>query len=224
MLSGALLPSALVVYYRMFTVLHSELLFHLTVIVGLLTLWVAAFLMIAQKKLKRLLAYSSMDVMGIATVGIGMSFVEPGIMRYVLILFTAHALGKSALFLSAGVLKRMGYRDIADVKNLASSPLTGFAVVVGALTVTGAPPFPMFFGEFGIVLSLSGHTLAFMALLGGILLSFLALNYHILRMLFDREQEKMHIGLKHSAVPLTAALSAILLSFLIYFSIRGWLI
>ncbi|NPA75463.1 MAG: NADH-quinone oxidoreductase subunit E, partial [Euryarchaeota archaeon] len=224
MLSGALLPSALVVYYRIFTLLHSELLFHLTVIVGLMTLWIAAFLMLSQKRLKRLLAYSSMDVMGIATVGIGISFVAPGVMHYVLILFLAHALGKSSLFLAAGVLKRMGYEELSQIKNLTASPVFALGILMSALTVTGAPPFPMFFGEFGILLSIASYVYAFAALLGGILLSFLALNYHVLKMLFNREDAGVHVDLKHSAVPFAAAIGTVLLTAIIYASMWGWIL
>ncbi len=222
MLSGSLLPSALIVYYRIFNVLHSIFLFYLTLAIGILTLWIAAFLMLSQVRLKRLLAYSSMDVMGIATVGIALSYLSPGVMDYVLILFVAHALGKSVLFLIAGVLRRMGYREIGSIKNLGASPVIAFSTVVGAMTVTGAPPFPMFFGEFGIVMGLSSHIYAFAALLGGIILSFLSLNYHALRILFNRENDGIEVDLAHSAVPFAGALAIISLSFILYFWIAGW--
>ncbi len=222
MLSGSLLPSALIVYYRIFNVLHSIFLFYFTLAIGILTLWIAAFLMLSQVRLKRLLAYSSMDVMGIATVGIALSYFSPGVMYYVLILFVAHALGKSVLFFIAGVLKRMGYQEIVGIKNLGASPLIAFSTVVGAMTVTGAPPFPMFFGEFGIVMGLSSHIYAFVALLGGIILSFLSLNYHALRILFNRENDGIEVDLAHSVVPFAGAMAIIAISFILYFWIEGW--
>ncbi len=226
MLSGALLPTALLVYYRMFTVLDSQLLFHLTVAIGLLTLWVAGFLMIAQKRIKRLLAYSSMDVMGIGAIGIGLTYASPGVINYVILLFAAHALGKSSLFLSAGVLKRMGYAEISRVRNLMASPVIATAFVISALTVTGAPPFPMFFGEFGILTALSEFPYAFAFLLGGILLSFFALNYHVLGILFKNGDENDEPGpavdAMHSAVPFAASMGAVALSFIIYGYLWGW--
>ncbi len=221
MLSGALLPSALLVYFRIFSIVDSELLFHLTVIMGLLTLWVAGLLMIPQTRFKRLLAYSSMDVMGIATVGIGATFINPGVMRYVLILFLAHALAKSSLFFLAGMFKRMGMESISQIKGLVKFPLLAASLIVGALTVTGAPPFPMFFGEFGILVSVAGNIYILLSLLGGILTSFLALNYHILKMLFGNGDRKMY-DLRYLTVPLVITFLIILLSIFLYYHIWRW--
>ena len=218
MLSGALLPSALIVYYRIYTVLNSVTLFYLTLTIGILTLWVASLLMIAQKRTKRLLAYSSMDVMGIATVGIALTMYRQNLIYYVLIIFAAHALGKSSLFLATGTLKRMGYDKIRDIRNLvSSSKLLSTAILISAFTVTGAPPFAMFFGEFGVLLGFGQLYIALGFFLTGIFVSFLALNYHVLHMLFGKERGDLpKIPLRNSIIPFGAAISVFILTFWIY--------
>ncbi len=219
LLSGALLPSSLIIYYRIFTLTHSLPLFYLTSAVGIATVWVAAILMVSQKYTKRLLAYSSMDVMGIATVGIALTQFYPNAIDYVLLIFLAHGISKSILFLSAGTLKRYGLEKIEDINDLIrSSPYLAFAVLISALTVTGAPPFAVFFGEFGIFVSLVHFPILFVSLLIGVFLSFAALNYHAISMLFQGEKTEI-IKFSHSAVPFFSALCSLILIFL---AIWGW--
>ncbi len=220
LLSGALLPSSLIVFYRIYGVMHSLPLFSLTAILGILTIWIASLLMISQKRTKRLFAYSSMDVMGIATVGISLTYFNPDAIYLVLIIFIAHAFGKSSLFLSAGTLKRHGKEEIGEIRNLIGSSKTlSVAILVSALTVTGTPPFAMFFGEFGIFVALISHPWLFFSLISGVLFSFLALNYHTVSMLFS-EGESVKIKLSESIVPFGISIASLFLIIAIYF--WGW--
>jgi len=220
LLSGALLPSSLIVFYRIYGVMHSLSLFYLTAILGILTIWVASLLMISQKRVKRLFAYSSMDVMGIATVGISLTYFYPHAIYFVLIVFIAHAFGKSSLFLSAGTLKRHGKEEISEIRNLIGSSRTlSFAILISALTVTGAPPFAMFFGEFGIFTALVSHPWLFFFLISGIFISFLALNYHTVSMLFS-DGEGVRVKLSESIVPFGISIASLFLIIIIYF--WGW--
>ena len=220
LLSGALLPSSLIVFYRIYGVMHSLPLFYLTAILGILTVWIASLLMISQKRTKRLFAYSSMDVMGIATVGISLTYFNPNTIYFVLVVFLAHAFGKSALFLSAGTLKRHGKEEIWEIKNLMGSSRTlSFAILVSALTVTGTPPFAMFFGEFGIFVTLISHPWLFFFLISGVLLSFLSLNYHAVSMLFS-DGERFEIRISETIVPFGISIASLFLIIVIYF--WGW--
>ena len=220
LLSGALLPSSLIVFYRIYGVMHSLPLFYLTAILGILTVWIASILMLSQKRTKRLFAYSSMDVMGIATVGIALTYFNPNAIYFVLIVFIAHAFGKPALFLSAGTLKRHGKGEIREIRNLIGSSKTlSFAILISALTVTGAPPLAMFFGEFGIFVTLISHSWLFLFLISGVLLSFLALNYHTVFMLFSGGKG-VKIKLSESIVPFGISIASLFLTIIIYF--WGW--
>ncbi len=220
LLSGALLPSSLIVFYRIYGVMHSLPLFYLTAILGIFTVWIASLLMLSQKRTKRLFAYSSMDVMGVATVGISLTYFNPNAIYFVLVVFLAHAFGKSALFLSAGTLKRHGKEEIWEIKNLIDSSRTlSFAILVSALTVTGAPPFAMFFGEFGIFVTLISHPWLFFFLIFGVLLSFLSLNYHAVSMLFS-DGERLEIRISETIVPFGISIASLFLIIVIYF--WGW--
>jgi len=226
MLSGALLPSALIVFYRIYQSLLSPALFYATLTIGILTVLVAGTLMLSQRKLKRILAYSSMDVMGIATVGIALTIYYPYLIEYVLLIFGVHALAKSSLFLAAGTLKRKGLDNLQSTHSLIKmSPALSFTVAFSALAVTGAPPFGMFIGELAILSKLSFNMYAFVSLLTGFVLSFLALNYWSLRIIFPSEDshEEVEFKLRDSAVPLAGAITMLVVSFFIYtWFVWGW--
>ena len=227
MLSGALLPSALIVYYRVYLAVASDKLFIITLSMGILTVIIAGILLISQRKLKRLLAYSTMDVMGLATVGIALTYYNPALIYFVLLLFGLHALAKSALFLTAGTLKRVGLDEISEIRDLVKiSPAMAFTVVVSSLAVTGAPPFAMFIGEFGIISQLTDYPLAFAAFLTGLVLSFLALNYWMVQMVFPSEnRDTPKIKFKDYAVPFFASLSMVILSIVAYaYFLWGWFV
>lgn len=122
----------------------------LLLVVGLLTLLVAAALLVRQRDFKRMLAYSSMENMGLLAVAAagGTGLAVAGLVLHVL----AHGLGKAVLFLSAGQLQLAhGSTAIEDVRGvLRRSPLVGAAFAVGALALLGLPPFALFASELAI--------------------------------------------------------------------------
>ncbi|NPB02381.1 MAG: NADH-quinone oxidoreductase subunit E [Methanopyri archaeon] len=188
MLSGALLPAALVVYVRVMSACvssgaHSVV--PVTVTVGALTTLVAALLMTVQRNIKRTFAYSSMDVMGVATAGFGASVYDPGLVGPLMALIAVHALGKAGLFYTAGVLHRYhGIKRLDDVRGLGrSAPGLALGAVLGALAVTGAPPFATFPAEVRTLTDLATHEPAQAVLLGvGMTVAFFALNFKVVRM------------------------------------------
>jgi len=188
MFSGVLLPTALYAFVRVYRVLPSPAPVALSDLVlgfGLATALVAAFLLQRQRSFKRLLAYSSMEVMGLAITGIAIG----GIALYgALILLVAHAFAKSAAFYCAGnVLQETGTTRIDEVHNLGRRlPWTGAAWVLSGFGVTGAPPFGTFLGELLIVVgALATGDIALAAVIVvAILVAFLGLNSQIGRMVF----------------------------------------
>lgn len=118
---------------------------------GLLSVGVAAFLLLQVHDYKRLFAYSTVEHMGIimTAVGLGGAAAHYGAMYQIL----AHALTKSLCFFAAGaVLMITATRKITSVKALLrTSPLTGSALLLGGLAIAGAPPFAVFLGEFAIL-------------------------------------------------------------------------
>ncbi len=193
MLSANLLPLAMLCYYRILQIaVHSgsHMAQPLTCIFGIVTALMAGIFAMPQRIIKRLFAYSSMDVMGIALVGLGLG--GKAVLGSMIILLI-HAFAKSGLFFCAGnVITCLGVERIDEVSGLLEvSKLTGLAMLMNAFAVTGVPPFATFLGELIILAySLRYPKLAIMLAMA-ILISFLAVNYHVTNMTFGRGEGKI---------------------------------
>jgi hydrogenase-4 component F len=108
---------------------------------GVFTLVIGDFMALAQDDLKRMLAYSSVSQMGYVLMGFGIA-TQLGIYAGLFHLVN-HALAKALLFLAAGaVIYSTGARTISQLGGLAKKmPVTSFCFFVGALAVSGIPPF-----------------------------------------------------------------------------------
>ncbi len=149
-------------------------------IMGLGTLFVAALLLVAQRDYKRMLAYSSLEHMGLLAVAAaaGTELAIAALLLHVL----AHGLGKSVLFLSAGHLQLAhGSTAIADVRGvLARGPLLGAAWAAGLFALLGFPPFALFASEVGMARGAADAKLAvpLAAALVAVVIAFVALTLH----------------------------------------------
>lgn len=118
---------------------------------GLLSLVVAAVFILRQRDFKRLLAYSSVEHMGIIAVGI--AFGGALGLSGALLQLVNHAVTKSLMFFASGhVVLRYGTKEIDRVRGIVRVlPLTGAMLVLGGLALTGAPPFGVFASELTIL-------------------------------------------------------------------------
>lgn len=109
--------------------------------VGALTALLGAVLAIRQYDLKRMLAYTTVAVLGQLTMLIGTN-TNYGLQAFVLYLM-AHSLYKGALFMAVGAIDHStGTRDLRKLGGLfAIMPLTGIAVALAAFSNAGLPPF-----------------------------------------------------------------------------------
>ena len=117
---------------------------------GLLSMALASVFMVGQRDFKRMLAYSSVEHMGILALGLGLGgAAASGAMFHTV----NNALTKGVLFLAAGNIHRAyGSKRVDDVRGAARRlPLSGPLFLVGFLAVTGSPPFGPFFSEFSIL-------------------------------------------------------------------------
>jgi multicomponent Na+:H+ antiporter subunit A len=120
----------------------------LLVTVGVITMFGAAMTALGQHDMKRILAYSTVSVLGmlVALVGAGN---DPSAAEAAVVLLVAHAFYKAALFMVAGnVDHEAGTRDITVLGGLRRAmPLTFAAGLVAAFSKAGAPPMFGFVGK-----------------------------------------------------------------------------
>jgi hydrogenase-4 component F len=124
----------------------------LLVVMGLASMGVAGALMLGQRDLKRMLAYSSVEHMGILAIAAGLG----GAATFAALLHLVNnALAKGAMFLSvANIHRAFGGKTTAEVQGaLRRLPLSGTLFLLGFFAVTGSPPFGLFVSELLILKS-----------------------------------------------------------------------
>ncbi len=122
----------------------------LLMVLGLLSILIAAGFIVFQRDAKRLLAYSSVEHVGIITLGIGLGgFGTFAAMFHIM----NHSVCKSLGFFSAGRLGQI-YRthDLGRMKGvLRASPVWGSGFFLSLLALIGTAPFAIFMSEFQIL-------------------------------------------------------------------------
>jgi hydrogenase-4 component F len=159
LLSGALLNCAFLGIIRIQMLLRAAGLEHfsqeLLLFFGISSMLIAGMFIIRQTGYKRMLAYSSVEHMGILAVALGCagSFATFGGMFHAL----NHSLIKGSLFLTAGlILHRYRTKNIDEVTGiLQRSPITGVLWILGFLAICGVPPFSVFNSEMSIMTGLA---------------------------------------------------------------------
>jgi len=155
MLSGVLLSDALYVILRFAgitnAVVGSTMTHRLFGIVGLLSLALAAFFLLQQRDIKRMLAYSSIEHMGV--VAAGLAFGAPLAVAGALLHTVNHAASKSLAFFAAGRLsERYATREIAEIRGgIRALPVSGVLFALAGLALAGLPPFGIFRSELMIL-------------------------------------------------------------------------
>jgi formate hydrogenlyase subunit 3/multisubunit Na+/H+ antiporter MnhD subunit len=132
--------------------------------IGLASAILGVFFAVAQHDLKRLLAYSSVENIGIITVGLGIGLIgmSQGSPVLTVLGFSGallhvinHALFKGLLFLGAGaVLHATGTRELEHLGGLAKRmPWTAATFFAGTIAISALPPFNGFVSEFLLYLA-----------------------------------------------------------------------
>ncbi|MHB8189991.1 MAG: proton-conducting transporter transmembrane domain-containing protein [Ferrimicrobium sp.] len=155
MLSGALLNCAMLGIVRYLNVLHHTTLFEdaRTVLIGfgVASLVVAALFITRQSVAKRLAAYSSVEHMGIIAMGFGFG----GVLGVVgaLYLMLNHSLTKSLVFFGSGnMMHAYNSKEMSAMRRIGTwYPFSGGLWLLGAVAITGAPPFGLFLGELTVL-------------------------------------------------------------------------
>ena len=187
LLSGALLNCALVALWRstdIVTAAGEGQLVRLTLLpLALATALAAGLFLLKQTDLKRLLAYSSMENVGIMAAAVALHLQTGFTLQAV-----NHSLAKVALFLLAGnLLQSYGTKSIRSIRGvLQAYPLQGICLLAGAAAVTGTPPFGSFLAEWTILghAADSGRGAAVVVLLASLAITFIAFSIHAGALLF----------------------------------------
>jgi hydrogenase-4 component F len=153
---------------------------------GVASLLLAALYVFGQPDVKRLLAYSSVEHMGILAIGV--SFGAPVALAGVMLHVLAHAAAKGNAFMGAGVLvAKFGSKQISAIRGgLDLLPWSGPLFLLAVFALSAMPPSGIFRSEFQIVYGGfgSGHGAAAAILIVLVTVAFFGLSASATRMLF----------------------------------------
>ncbi|MBU8849601.1 MAG: hydrogenase [Desulfobacterales bacterium] len=207
LLSGVLLNCAYLGIFKTNKIMHAAGLndFSGTILIvfGLMSILAAATFILKQNEYKRMLAYSSIENMGIIAFGTGIG----GIGVYgAMICMIHHSLIKSSLFLSSGnILLGYGNRFIENTGDMVKRmPKTFVAFFAGFAGISGFPPFGIFIGEMFIIVGAfrAGHFLAAGIFILTLCVIFAGFANQVMKISFDdfnKEDLNKAIGLKERA-------------------------
>jgi len=157
LMSGVLLSVAFYAILRVQAiadpVIGPDLMRGMLLTAGLLSLGVAAALILQQRDLKRMLAYSSIEHMGLLALAaaVGGALALSAALLHVL----GHGLAKSSTFVISGrILATEGTTSTEDIRGLLiRRPRVAAPFLVGMVALLGLPPFSLFFSEVAIVIA-----------------------------------------------------------------------
>jgi len=162
-MSGVMIKTGIYGILRLYSILnlHSPVLGTMVLVFGMVSGVLGVVYALGQHDLKRLLAYHSVENIGIILIGIGIGMIgveaKNPIMAVLgfsggLLHVLNHSIFKSLLFMGAGVvLKKTGTRSIDALGGLLKNmKVTGVTFLVGSLAIAGLPPFNGFVSEFFI--------------------------------------------------------------------------
>ncbi len=158
LLSAVLLNAGIYGILRLYSVAHRTGAVRpvslLLIIFGVVSIGIAALSMLPRENIKKLIAFSSIEHMGLLILGIGLG--TPLVLFWVLFHTLGHALIKSLLFFSAGILhQQFGSNKYQDMKNvLKLQPLASAGIIIGGVAIIGTPMFPVFFSKLYILIGL----------------------------------------------------------------------
>jgi len=200
LLSGVLLKTALYALLRFTAIVNrcigTEYTGGLLIFFGLLSLGLSAGFILVQRDVKRLLAYHSVEHMGIISVGLGFG----GALGLYGALFHIlnHAVTKSLMFFGAGdIVKRYETNDMTVIRGVLSAmPFTGVVLILGTFALAGSPPFSIFMSEMMILLSgfQGGYYLPVILFVFFVAIIFGAIVHHFSRITFGRRPSALKVS------------------------------
>lgn len=198
LLSGVLLNVAFLAILRYKFIVDkatgTEFSSSLLIFFGIISIMISAFIIFIQKNYKRLLAYSSIEHMGIVALGFG--FGGLGIFASLLHMIY-HSLAKSLLFLTSGnIFLKYSSTKIAKVGGVMNVlPVTSVIFIMGFLAITGVPPFGIFLTEIYILSAgVAQHPVVTVLALLSFILVFAGFLKHVTAMIFGKTPDGISQG------------------------------
>jgi hydrogenase-4 component F len=165
-------------------------------VIGLFSMLVAAVFLLATRDFKRMLGYSSVEHMGILSIGASLG---PAGVGAALFHVWSNGLTKGALFLSAANIHRAaGSASMDDVRGASAlTPRSAALFVAGMFAVTATPPFGPFFSELRVIRAAlgSGHGVAVAMFLGCLLLAFFGMTRVVFAVVDGRPKRSARTGM-----------------------------
>lgn len=222
MLSGLLLNVAL------FTILRYKLIVDSTfgnsgwtntffLVFGLVSVALPAIILLVQRNYKRMLAYSSIEHMGLMTFGFGLGSIGTIAATMHMV---GHAFTKSALFFAAGeILLRTKTTKLELIRGLSSSlPITSVLFLAGILGILGAPSSALFASEFQLLRGGFGlFPLGTIGIAAFLTLVAFSMMRHSIALIFGEPTETVKREKKQETWNITHTVIAIHLAALVFF-------
>ncbi len=188
LMSATLLNCALYCILRFFIIseiIIPEFASNLLLIFGFLSLFIAGAFILVSKDIKRMLAYSSVENMGIIAIGFGIGTQMS--VYAALFMVMAHSIIKPILFFCAGnIMQQYDTKDMASITGLREKlPFTASMLMLGSLAILGLPVFASFVGELMIISAAIESGSWWIAVIFGVLLLIIFAGFmlHILPMI-----------------------------------------
>jgi len=150
LLAGVLTSCAFLAFFRIAQIcMHAhigDIFSPVFILMGILSIAIAAIFIMGQKDFSRLLGYSSIEHMGIIVLGLGLGGQAVWASFYHVI---NNSFVKGLIFLAAGNVYRIyKTKKVADIQgSIHSLPVSSVFLLVGFIAVTGFPPFGIFYSE-----------------------------------------------------------------------------
>jgi hydrogenase-4 component F len=220
LISTTLMNAGFLAIFRVYTLFASSSILpfmnSVLILSGLLSLLVAAGYMLKAKHLKRMLAYSSLENMGLVAIAIGVG----GYGYYAaLLLLVLHSLTKSGLFYQMGQLSRVLHTFKLDEcgKYMELYPAGGLVLLIGMVCILAIPPSGLFISEFMIFKGLVLNDKWFVLIIAIILLCFViyAMSTRIMHILFSNSRNEGDSKVSDKVNPVESVTQFVLLGIVI---------
>ncbi len=190
LISTTLMNVGFLAIFRVYTLFSASSILpfmnHVLILTGMLSLLMAAGYMLKAKHLKRMLAYSSLENMGLVAIAIGVGGIG---YHAALFLIVLHSLTKSSLFYQMGQLSRILHTFKLDEcgRYMKLYPAGALVLIIGMICILAIPPSGIFISEFMIFKGLVFNDQWFVLIISMVLLCFVsyAMSTRIMHITFS---------------------------------------